>query len=79
MKKWIVLWVHGGRIASFPLTINNFDILSRTFYLSLEQQDASGTVHYNVLADKKLTKKELLELNSQMDYEHPAELDLTPA
>ena len=51
-KQYIVLYIHGGRYASLPLTLENLAELQDKFCLSLIQKDANGTEHYNVLATR---------------------------
>lgn len=45
----LVLWKDNGRIGSLPLTDLNRDAMKTLFCMSIEQTDASGTEHWNVL------------------------------
>ena len=48
-KKFIVLYLKGGRIGSVPLTKRNKDEARKCMRLSLIQTDMAGSEHYNVL------------------------------
>jgi len=56
-KKWIVLWVKGGRVGSFPLTKKKLEQLKKQFHLGLIQRDITGTEHYNIEAVRRKTRK----------------------
>ena len=49
-KTYIVLYLKGGRIASFENTGGILASLRDRFLLSLIQVDKTGTKHYNILA-----------------------------
>lgn len=53
MTPYIVLWKDGGRFGSVEYTEENLAYLQAQFVLFHIQTDASGTVHYNVLAPRK--------------------------
>lgn len=52
-KKYIVLWVKGGRIGSVVNTTENLLKLKTELLLSPIQRDITGTEHYNVLSVRK--------------------------
>lgn len=47
MKQGIVLYVKGGRFASFEHTVENLADIKRQCYVVLIQKDVNGTEHYN--------------------------------
>jgi len=50
---YLVFYVKGARIASIKKTEKILTDLNSKLYLSLIQEDITGTVHYNVLGIKK--------------------------
>ena len=49
MKNWIVLWHHNQRLGSIENTDKHMTDLHKQFSMSLIQQDATGTIHYEIL------------------------------
>ena len=56
-KKWIVLWVKGGRIGSFKNQKKTLQLLKEKFSMSLIQTDITGTLHYTIFGVIKNAKK----------------------
>jgi hypothetical protein len=54
VKSYIVLWRNNGRIGSVTKTEENLTQLKRDFFLSLIQEDVTGTHHYEVLGVKRV-------------------------
>lgn len=49
---WIVLWKNNMRIGSVEFTPENSAAIREQFVVTLIQRDASGTIHWEVLAAK---------------------------